>query len=65
MIKFTPSTATNYSLNTLFLSKTLEVVEMTKFLGLQLDNHLTYKGHTDLLLHKLSTVGFLMQNLSY
>jgi hypothetical protein len=65
MIKFTPSTATNYSLNTLVLNKMLEVVEMIEFLGLQLDNHLICKGHIDLLLHKLSTAGFLMRKLSY
>jgi hypothetical protein len=36
-----------------------------KFLGLQLDNHLTCKGHIDFLLHKLSTVRCLMRKLYY
>jgi hypothetical protein len=36
-----------------------------KFLGLQLDNHLTCKGHIDFLLHKLSTLCFLMRKLYY
>jgi hypothetical protein len=43
----------------------VEVVETIKFLGLQLDNHLTCKGYIDLLLHKLNTVGDLMRKLSY
>jgi hypothetical protein len=64
MVKFTPTTATNYPLHKLYFNKMLKTVEMIKFLGLQLDNHLTYKGHIYLLLHKLSTVGFLMRKLS-
>jgi hypothetical protein len=32
-----------------------------KFLGVQLDNHLTCKSHTDLLLYKLSIVCFIIR----
>jgi hypothetical protein len=58
MIKFIPTSATSYTLHTSFFNKMAEVVETIKFLGLQLDNHLTCKGHIDLLLHKLNTVVF-------
>ena len=44
-------------------SKVLQEVETMKFLGLQLDNHLNCKGHIDFLLHKLSTLCFLMRKL--
>jgi hypothetical protein len=43
----------------------VEVAKTIKFLGLQLDNHLTCKGYIDLLLHKLNTAGDLMRKLSY
>jgi hypothetical protein len=46
-------------------NKSFSEAETIKFLGLQLDNHLTCKGHIDLLLHKLSTVSFLMGKLYY
>jgi hypothetical protein len=42
----------------------LKVVDMITFLGMQLDNPLSCKGHINLLLHELSTVGFLMRKLS-
>jgi hypothetical protein len=58
MIKFTPSPAVNYSLDTLFLNKMLEVVETITFLGFQLDNHLICKGQIDLLLHKVKRCWF-------
>jgi hypothetical protein len=65
-INFTPTTATCYPLNLRVDDKSFLEAETIKFLGLQLDNHLTYKGHTeDLLLHKLSTVCFLMRKLYY
>jgi hypothetical protein len=65
MIKFIPTSATSHPLHTLFFNEMVEVVETIKFLGLQLNNHLTCKGHIDLLLHKLNTAGFLMRKLSY
>jgi hypothetical protein len=65
MIKFIPTSGTGYPLHTLFFNKMVEEVETIKVLGLQLDNHLTCKGHRDLLLYKLNIVGFLMRKLSY
>jgi hypothetical protein len=65
MIKFRPTSAASHPLHNRFFNKMAEVLETIKFLGLQLDNHLTCKGHLDLLLQKLNTVGFLMRKLSY
>jgi hypothetical protein len=65
MLEFTPTAATCYPLNLMLHNKSLKEVEMMKFLGLQLDNHLTCKGHRDSLLHNLSTVCFLMRKLYY
>jgi hypothetical protein len=39
--------------------------ETIKFLGLHLDNHLTCKGHIDILLNKLSPISFLIRKLCY
>jgi hypothetical protein len=64
MIKFKPTSATSYPLHTLYFNKLLKVVDTIQFLGVLVDNHLTCKGHINLLLHKLSTVGFLMRKLS-
>jgi hypothetical protein len=61
IIKFTSTAATCYPLNLMHHNKSLKELEMMKFLSLQLDNHLTYKGHIDFLLHKLSTVCFIMR----
>jgi hypothetical protein len=65
MIKFMPTEAADYQLNTLLLNTLLKTADSTTFLGLQLDNHLTCKAHIEQLLHKLSTVGFPMRKLSY
>jgi hypothetical protein len=48
IIKFTPTTATCYPLNLMVDDKSFSEAETVKFLGLQLDNHLTCKEHTDL-----------------
>jgi hypothetical protein len=47
-----------------YVEQTLVELDNLKFLGLQLDNHLTQKLHTDLLLHKLSNACFVIR-LSY
>jgi hypothetical protein len=56
IIKFTTTASACYPLNLVIHNKALKEVETIKFLGLQLDNHLTCKGHTDFLLHKVSTL---------
>jgi hypothetical protein len=62
IIKFTSTASARCPLNLVLHSKSLQEVDMVKFLGLQLDNHLMYKAHIDSLLHKLATVCFLMRN---
>ena len=37
----------------------------TKFLGVQIDNHLDWKCHIDRILPKLSTTGFVIRQLFY
>jgi hypothetical protein len=61
MLKFTPTITTNYQLNISFLDIILKIAESVTFLGLQMDNYLTHINH---LLHKMSTLGFLMRKLS-
>jgi hypothetical protein len=65
IIKFTTLPSASYLLNLEIQNKALNEVETMKFLGLQLDNHLSYKGHIDFLLHKLSALYFLMRKLYY
>jgi hypothetical protein len=60
IIKFTRTAA---PLNLMFYDKSLLEAETIKFL--QLDNYLACEGHIVLLLHKLSTVCFLMRKLCY
>jgi hypothetical protein len=45
IIKFTITASACYPLNLVIHNKALKEVETIKFLGLQLDNHLTFKGH--------------------
>jgi hypothetical protein len=61
ILKFTPTITTNYQLNISFLDTILKTAESITFLGLQMDNHVTHKMHINHLLHKMSTLGFLMR----
>jgi hypothetical protein len=63
IIKFTTTATACYPLNLVIHNKALKEVETVKFLGLQLDNHLTCKGHTDFLLHKLNTLLLFNENI--
>jgi hypothetical protein len=63
LIKFSPTAVTSYSLKSSMAKKVSEIGRL-KFLGLQLDNHLTYKEHIDYLCHKLSTICFQMRKLT-
>jgi hypothetical protein len=44
---------------------TISEVPDTKFLGVQIDNHLNCKCHIDQILPKLSTAGFVIRQLFY
>jgi hypothetical protein len=63
VINFIATETTNYQLFLTLHDKQLKAVDTANFLVLQLDNHLTYKKHTDCLLQKLSTVCFLVRKL--
>jgi hypothetical protein len=65
IIKFTSTASVHWPLNLVLHSKSPQEVDMVKFPGLQLDNRLMYKAHIDSLLHKLTTVCFLMRKLYY
>jgi hypothetical protein len=64
IIKFTPTTATSYSLHVQHFSEMPDEAERIKFLGLHLDSHLSCKEHSEHLTHKFSSVCFLMSKLS-
>jgi hypothetical protein len=64
IVKFTPIQTTSYSLHTLYFNDRLNEAELIKFLGLQLDNHLTCREHIESLTHKLSSVCFQIRKLS-
>jgi hypothetical protein len=53
---FTTTASACYPLNLVIHNIALKEVETMKFHGLQMDNHLTCKGHIDFLLDKLSTL---------
>jgi exonuclease III len=63
IMKFSPTAVTNYSLQSAMVKKFNEIGRL-KFLGIQLDNHLTYKEHLDYLCHKLSSLCFQMRKLA-
>jgi hypothetical protein len=43
----------------------ITVLKTYKFLGLQTDNHLTWKNHTDLMIPKLSTACYAIRSMSH
>jgi hypothetical protein len=54
IIKFITSNSPQYPLNIGFNDKYIEEAVNTKFLGLQIDKHLSWENHTDQLVPKLS-----------
>ena len=64
VLKF-PSAAQPNALNLTYAYHLLMEVETIKFLGLQLDNQITWKKCFQLLLRKLSSACFLMRRLYY
>jgi hypothetical protein len=47
-----------------YVDKTIEEVETTKFLGLQVDKNLNWKTHIQYIIPKLSSVCFAMRNIT-
>jgi hypothetical protein len=64
IIKLSPSHFPQSQLITEYNNTKSEVPD-TKFLGVQIDNHLNWKCHIDQILPKLSTAGFVIRELFY
>jgi hypothetical protein len=52
------------NLSTGYVNKTIEEAETTKFLGLQVDNNLTWKTHIQYIIPKLSSALFAVRNIT-
>jgi hypothetical protein len=65
IIKFSPSHFLHSHLINEHNSTTISELPETKFLGVQIDNHLKWKCHIDCILTKLSTAGFVIRQLFY
>ena len=65
IIKFSPSNFFQPQLILDHNNTIISEVPSTKFLGVQIDNHLNWKCHIDQILPKLSTVSFVNRQLSY
>jgi hypothetical protein len=64
IIKFITNKSPQYELNISYDGKYIEESINTKFLGLKIDNHLTWKNHTDLI-PKLSRAYYAIGSLSH
>ena len=62
--KFLSYKAPIYPLHLIDADQTLSVTDTIQFLGLHLDNHLSWKSHTSVLVRKLSSVCYVMRKLS-
>lgn len=60
IIKFSPLHFFQSQLITEHSNTTISEVPDTRFLGVQIDSHLTWKCHIDQILQKLSTAGFVI-----
>jgi hypothetical protein len=64
-VQFTPQKVHYYPLHLTYADQILVETDTVKFLGLQLDSHLTWKTHINSLLHKLSIECFTVRRLSH
>jgi hypothetical protein len=63
IIKFSPSNRQYNNLQLMYHSKLLSAVDSTKFLGLELDNHVNWKSHIKKILPKLSGACYVIRQL--
>jgi hypothetical protein len=63
IVKFTPANFSYFSLHITIGENLLVETNAINFLGLQLDSQLSWKPHMNCLLHKLSSVCFIMRRL--
>jgi hypothetical protein len=61
LVKFAPTKSYLCPLNLSYAGQTLFELNNIKFLGLQLDSHLTWKVHINYLLNKPSVICFIMR----
>jgi hypothetical protein len=64
IVKFTPVNFSYFPLHITIGENLLVETNAINFLGLQLDSQLSWKSHINYLLHKLSSVCFIMRRLS-
>jgi hypothetical protein len=64
IVKFTTANFSYFSLHITTGENLLVETNVINFLGLQLDSQLSWKPHINYLLHKLSSVYFIMRRLS-
>jgi hypothetical protein len=64
-IKFVTNKSPQYDLKTSYEEKYIEKSINTKFLGLQIDNHLNWKNHTALMIPKLSRACYAIRSMSH
>lgn len=57
-VKFTSKNSLHASLGLEYADKLIEETNSTKFLGMKINNHLTWKKHIDQILPKLDAEGF-------
>jgi hypothetical protein len=60
-MQFVTKNSSSADLNIMHENKKIPKVYNTKFLGLMLDNTLSWKTHIDTILHKLSSASFALR----
>jgi hypothetical protein len=63
VIKFITKSSPQYPLNIGYNDKYIEEAVNTKFLGLQIDNHLNWRNHFDQLVPKLSAADYAVRSV--
>jgi hypothetical protein len=65
IIKFITNKLPQYDLKIGYYEKYIEESINTKFLGLQIDNHLNWKNYIDLMIPKLSRACYALRSVSH
>jgi hypothetical protein len=64
VIRFCTTNKNCVNLSIGYVDKTIEELETNKFLGLQIDNNLNWKTHTQYIIPKLSSACFAMRTIT-
>jgi hypothetical protein len=65
VVKFITNKSSQYDLKIFYDEKYTEESINTKFLGVQIDNHLNLKNHTDVMVPKLSRACYAIRSMSH